>query len=71
MDNTKLQARVRRSVALLRQQFAQEGNGVFDTVLPVEETARLIEKEVPCGRDRLYPPLTILRLFIGQVLSED
>ena len=71
MDTIKLQARIRRGVVQLRQQFAQSGNGVFDAAFPIDETVRLIEEEMPDGRDRLYPPLTTLRLFIGQALSED
>lgn len=71
MDTIKIQARMRRGIVQLRHQFAQNGNGVFGDVLPVAEVTRLFAEESPCGRERHYSPLTTLRLFIGQVLSED
>lgn len=60
-----------RGVMALCHQFAQGGNGVFSDVLPGEEVADFVLTEAGDYRDRLYPPLTTLRLFVGQVLSED
>lgn len=71
MDTIKRQERMRRGVMALRHQFAQGGNGVFSEVLPGTEVASILAAEAGSYRDRLYPPLTTLRLFIGQVLSED
>ena len=71
MDSNKRKERMRRGVMALRHQFAQEGNGVFANVLPAEEVQSVVSAEVGYYRDRLYSPLTTLRLFIGQVLSED
>lgn len=71
MDTIKRRERMRRNVIALRHQFAQGGSGVFSDVLPTAETAQLLATEAGNYRDRLYPPLTTLRLFIGQVLSED
>ena len=71
MDVIKRRERMRRGVMALRHQFAQGGNGVFSDVLAGEEVADIVATEAGDYRDRLYPPLTTLRLFVGQVLSED
>ena len=71
MDATQRQRQMRRGVTALRHQFAQGGRGVFSEVLAGADTVQVIEKEVSHYRDRRYPPLTTLRLFIGQVLLED
>jgi len=71
MDVTKRQQQMRRGVAALRHQFAQGGSGVFSEVLAGADVAQVIEAEAGHYRNRCYPPLTTLRLFIGQVLSED
>ena len=71
MDATKRQQQMRRGVTALRHQFAQGGSGVFSAVLEGADAAQIIETEAGHYRDRCYPPLTTLRLFIGQVLSED
>ena len=71
MDTIKRQEHVRRGVVALRHQFAQGGNGVFSGVLPVAELRSILETEASNCRHRLYLPLTTLRLFIAQVLSED
>lgn len=71
MDTIKRQERMRRDVIALRHQFAQGGSGAFSDVLPAAEVAGILATEAGAYRDRLYPPLTTLRLFIGQVLSAD
>lgn len=71
MDVIRRRERMRRGVMALRHQFAQGGNGVFSDVLAGEEVADIVATEAGDYRDRLYPPLTTLRLFVGQVLSED
>lgn len=40
-------------------------------VLPADGLARVLEEEVGPHRQRIYPPLTVLGLFIGQALSAD
>jgi len=62
---------LRREAMKLRHQFAQGGQGVFSEVLPPETVASVISEECGDYRERLYPPLVTLRLFIGQALSED
>lgn len=69
--NSKRQESLRRQVLELRHQFAQGNRGVFAGVLPVEEVTDVIERECGRYRERTYPPLTTLRLFIEQVLSDD
>ena len=54
--------RVRQGAAMLRRQFLQGDAGVFDEVLG---------ERVEAYRERIYPPLDTLRLFVGQVLSAD
>jgi hypothetical protein len=71
MDATKRQQQMRRGVTALRHQFAQGGSGVFSEALAGADAAQVIEAEAGDYRDRHYPPLTTLRLFVGQVLSED
>lgn len=72
MDNSKKRAEgLRREAVKLRHQFAQGGQGIFSRALPAETIATVIAAECGSYRDRLYPPPTTLRLFVGQVLSED
>lgn len=71
MDSNKRKERMRRGVMALRHRFAQGGNGVFANVLPAEEVQSVVPGVAGYYRDRLYSPLTTLRLFVGQVLCED
>ena len=71
MDRSKHEAWMRRSVVELRHRFAQGGQGVFSDVMSTEEIMGVIKATAGEHRDRQYPPLTTLRLFIEQVLSED
>jgi len=71
MDRSRRTRRLRREVWELRHRFAQGGQGVFEQVLPTEEIMGTIEESAPVFRHRHYPPLTTLRHFIEQVLSED
>lgn len=69
--NSKRTESLRRQALELRHQFAQGNRGMFAGVLPVEEVAKLIERECGGFRERVYPPLTTLRLFIEQVIADD
>lgn len=40
-------------------------------MLPEALVSRIIAEEVGTYRERVYPPLTTLNLFIGQALSPD
>lgn len=64
-------ARARHSAMLLRRQFLQGDAGGFDGVLDEQEVAAWVTELVEPYRERIYPPLETLRLFVGQVLSPD
>ncbi len=71
MDRSKHEARMRRGVVELRHRFAQGMQGVFSGILSTQEIVDVIKATVGEYRDRHYAPLTTLRLYIEQVLSED
>jgi hypothetical protein len=55
----------------MRQQFVQ-GSGVeLHNVLSVSELERTVQQYAGEYRDRIYPPLRTLALFMGQALSQD
>lgn len=63
--------RLHDEVRRLRHQFAQ-GVGVgLGNVLSSRELERAVERYAGAYRDRVYPPLTTLGLFMGQALSAD
>ena len=70
MKDNKVE-RVRQSAMLLRQQFLQGDAGVFDGALGEREIATRVTELVEPYRERIYPPLETLRLFVSQVLSAD
>ena len=70
MKDTKIE-RIRHKVMMLKRQFLQDGASVFDQALGGEEIATVANELVPPHRERIYPPLDTLRLFVGQVLSAD
>lgn len=70
MKDTKVK-RIRQKVAMLKQQFLQSDTGVFAQVLGDHEITAVADDLVEPHRERLYPPLDTLRLFVGQVLSAD
>ena len=63
--------RVRRSAEMLRRQFLQADAGIFDQMLGEQEMTAMVDGLVGPYRERIYPPLDTLRLFVGQVLSAD
>lgn len=55
----------------MRQQFAQ-GSGIgLCNVLSAGELEQAVQQYAGQYRDRVYPPLTTLALFMGQALSQD
>jgi Transposase DDE domain len=70
MKDNKVE-RVRQGAAMLRRQFLQGDAGVFDQVLGEREIAAVVSERAERYRERIYPPLDTLRLFVGQVLSAD
>ena len=70
MNDNKVE-RVRQKIKMLKRQFLQDGTGVFDQALGDQETATVVSEWMEPYRERVYPPLDTLRLFVGQVLSSD
>ena len=54
-----------------KQRFADYPTQALDELLSVETASRMIKEESGPHRERIYPPLTTLVLFIGQALSPD
>jgi hypothetical protein len=63
--------RIRQKIAMFKRQFLHDGTGVFDQVLGEREVAAVLSELDTPHRERIYPPLDTLRLFVGQVLSAD
>ena len=68
MKDSKVK-RVQQKISLLKRQFLQGDTGLFDQALDGHELAIIVNELVPPHRERIYPPLDTLRLFVGQVLS--
>ena len=70
MKDSKVE-RARQGAAMLRRQFLQGDAEAFGRVLGEREVAVVVSELVEPYRERIYPPLDTLRLFVGQVLSAD
>lgn len=55
----------------LRQRFALSGQDTFCKAFGAKEMQQILLEEIGCYRERIYPPMVTLRLFIDQVLSSD
>jgi len=62
---------LRQSIAQFKQQYADVPTRSLEEMLPEALVSRIIAEEVGTYRERVYPPLTTLNLFIGQALSPD
>jgi len=63
--------RLSQAVSRFRQQFGDQPTRAMREVLPADVLMAAVEEEVGAFRDRVYPPMTTLGLFIGQALSPD
>lgn len=63
--------RLRQAVARFKQDFADRPTRALDDLLSHEMVCTMVDEEVGAYRERIYPPLTTLGLFIGQALSAD
>ena len=63
--------RLRQGVERFRRQFGDQPTQALGSVLPAADLQKLVVEEVGPFRERIYPPLTTLGLFIGQALSQD
>ena len=70
MHITKTDHRVNH-IDRLRQQFALLGQDTFFKALGSEQVEQILREEVGPYRERIYPPMVTLRLFIDQILSPD
>src|SRR5665647_3746718 len=70
MHSTKSDA-IKHHMQLLRQQFAQFESDPVAEALGASEMAQILTDEIGCYRERVYPPMVTLRLFIDQVLCAD
>nr|WP_315204344.1 hypothetical protein [uncultured Albidiferax sp.] len=59
------------SAQQLRQQFGQTTQGRYSQALSTQDICAVAERQPGPQRHRLYPPLTTLGLFIGQILGSD
>ena len=63
--------RLQQAVMRFKQGFVDQPMRALDELLPRDEVARIVDEEVGIYRERIYPPLTTLGLFVGQALSPD
>jgi Transposase DDE domain len=63
--------RLRDAVARFRRQFGDQPTQAMRELLPANVLKAVVEEEAGGYRERVYPPLTTLGLFIGQALSAD
>jgi hypothetical protein len=63
--------RLRKGIERFRWQFGDQPTQALGAVLPTGNVQKLVAEEVGPFRERIYPPLTTLGLFIGQALSQD
>lgn len=63
--------RLQQAVMRFKQRFADYPTKALDELLSVEIVSRIVVEETARYRERIYPPLTTLGLFIGQALSPD
>ena len=70
MKDNKVE-RIRQNIAMFKRQFLQDDADVFGQAFGGHEVAAVVGELVEPYRERIYPPLDTLRLFVGQVLSSD
>jgi hypothetical protein len=70
MDTIKLK-RCREQVRRFRDRFVQGAGHALSEVLSRAELEKSVQRYAGSYRDRMYPPLVTLRLFIDQVMSAD
>ncbi|MFN0038648.1 MAG: IS4 family transposase [Burkholderiales bacterium] len=63
--------RLQHAVKRFKQGFADRPTRALDELLSSDVVCAIVDEEVGMYRERVYPPLTTLGLFIGQALSAD
>jgi hypothetical protein len=62
---------LQEAVTRFKQEFADRPTRALDELLSSDAVGAIVDEEVGAFRERVYPPLTTLGLFIGQALSAD
>lgn len=70
MHSTKID-KIKHHMQLLRQQFAQSETDPITQAFGPDEMSKILTEEVGAYRERIYPPMVTLRLFIDQILYAD
>jgi hypothetical protein len=63
--------RLQRAILEFKRRFADYPTKALNDLLSEESVSRIVEEETGRYRERVYPPLTTLGLFIEQALSPD
>lgn len=63
--------RLQQAVKRFKQEFGDRPTRALDELLPKKALCTIVSEEAGAYRERIYPPLTTLGLFIGQALSPD
>lgn len=63
--------RLQHAVKRFKQGFADRPTRALDELLSSDVVCAIVDEEMGSYRERVYPPLTTLGLFIGQALSAD
>ena len=63
--------RLEQAVTRFKRGFADQSTRALDELLSIDTVCAIVDEEVGAFRERIYPPLTTLELFIGQALSAD
>jgi hypothetical protein len=63
--------RLQHALTRFKQGFADRPTRALDELLPGNVVCAIVDEEMGAYRERVYPPLTTLELFISQALSAD
>jgi hypothetical protein len=63
--------RLQHAIARFKQGFADRPTRALDELLSSDVVCAIVDEEMGAYRERVYPPLTPLGLFIGQALCAD
>lgn len=63
--------RLQQAVEQFKRRFGDYPTKALDELLSSKTVSRMVDEEVGPHRERIYPPLMTLGLFVGQALSAD
>ena len=63
--------RLQQAVEQFKRRFGDHPTKALDELLSGKVVSRIVDEEVGPHRERIYPPLMTLGLFVGQALSAD